>query len=113
GLDATRFTFYGFLARKGRERSEAIAAVVASRHTSVLYEAPGRAAATLAELAAAGAPERPAAVARELTKAYEEVRRGTVRSLAAYYGEQPPRGEVVLVVGGAEGDAAPEDSVVR
>ncbi len=101
GLDATRFTFYGFLARKGRERREAVAELAALPHTAVLYEAPGRAGDTLAELAAACGPDRPAALARELTKAHEEVRRGTLGTLAAYYADAPPRGEVVLVVGGA------------
>ena len=78
GVDATRFTFFGFLARKGRERRDALAEVAALRHTSVLYEAPGRAADTLADLAAACGPDRPAALARELTKQHEEVRRGTL-----------------------------------
>jgi 16S rRNA (cytidine1402-2'-O)-methyltransferase len=101
GLDATRFTFYGFLARKGRERREALAEVAALRHTAVLYEAPGRAGDTLADLAEACGAERPAALARELTKQHEEVRRGTLGDLAAYYANTPPRGEVVLVVAGA------------
>lgn len=113
GLDATRFTFVGFLARKGRERREAVAEVAALRHTAVLYEAPGRAGDTLAELAAACGAERPAALARELTKQFEEVRRGTLGELAAYYAEHPPRGEVVLVVGGAAPAAAPSPDAVR
>ena len=113
GLDATRFTFYGFLARKGRERGEVIDALVGARHTCVLYEAPGRVADTLAELAAAGAAERPAAVARELTKTYEEVRRGTVGALAAYYAEQAPRGEVVIVLGGGATRQVADDATVR
>ncbi len=108
GLDATRFTFFGFLARRGRERRDAIAEAAALRHTVVLYEAPGRAGDTLAELAAACGADRPAAVARELTKQYEEVRRGTLGTLAAYYANDPPRGEVVLVVAGAPPPAPPE-----
>ena len=101
GLDATRFTFYGFLPRKGRERGAALAEIVALPHTAVVYEAPGRVAETLAELAELGAAEREVVVARELTKQFEELRRGTAASLASYYGDAPPRGEVVLVVGGA------------
>jgi 16S rRNA (cytidine1402-2'-O)-methyltransferase len=108
GLDATRFTFFGFLARKGRERRDALAEVAALRHTSVLYEAPGRAADTLADLAGACGPDRPAALARELTKQHEEVRRGTLAALAAYYADAPPRGEVVLVVAGAPLPAPPD-----
>ena len=105
GVDATRFTFFGFLARKGRERREALAEVAALRHTAVLYEAPGRVGETLAELAAVCGGDRPAAVARELTKQFEEVRRGTLGELAAYYADASVRGEVVLVVGGRSADA--------
>ena len=101
GLDASRFTFFGFLPRKGRERGEALAELAALRHTAVLYEAPGRVADTLAQLAEAAGPERAVVVARELTKQYEELRRGTAGELATYYRDSPPRGEVVLVVGGA------------
>jgi 16S rRNA (cytidine1402-2'-O)-methyltransferase len=114
GLDATRFTFYGFLARKGRERREALAEVAALRHTAVLYEAPGRVDGTLAELAELCGPERPAAVARELTKQFEEVRRGTLGELAAYYAGASVRGEVVLVVGGRSAEAdAPDPARVQ
>lgn len=101
GLDAERFTFYGFLARKGKERGATLAAVVALPHTAVLYEAPTRLAGTLRALADAGAEDRQAVVARELTKQFEEFRRGTVRELAAYYEAQEPRGEFVLLVEGA------------
>lgn len=104
-IDADRFTFFGFLARRGKERGATIEEVVALRHAAVLYEAPSRVADTLAELAAAGGGDRAAAVARELTKQFEEVRRGTVAELAAYYDDVPPRGEVVIVIAGA---AAPE-----
>ncbi len=105
GLDAERFTFFGFLARRGRERATTLAEIVGLRHSAVLYEAPSRLGDTLAELAAAGAAERQAVVARELTKQFEEVRRGTLAQLAAYYDDTPPRGEVVIVVAGA---TAPE-----
>jgi 16S rRNA (cytidine1402-2'-O)-methyltransferase len=107
GLDATRFTFFGFLPRRGRERGEAIASLVALPHTAVVYEAPGRVGDTLRELADAGAGAREAVVARELTKQYEEVRRGTVASLAADYADEGPRGEVVLLLAGAPPAAAP------
>jgi 16S rRNA (cytidine1402-2'-O)-methyltransferase len=107
GLDATRFTFLGFLPRKGRERGAAVTLVATLRHTAVLYEAPGRVADTLGELASAAGPGRAAAVARELTKQYEEVRRGTLAELAEYYRESAPRGEVVILVAGAAEEAAP------
>ena len=112
GMDADRFTYFGFLERKGRSRGEVVAEVAALRHTAILYEAPSRVAGTLAELAAAGGGTRPAAVLRELTKLYEEVRRGTVAELAAYYGESPPRGEVVIVVAGGTA-GTPTDDVLR
>jgi 16S rRNA (cytidine1402-2'-O)-methyltransferase len=102
GIAADRFTFFGFLARKGKERASAIAEIVALTHTAILYEAPSRVSETLAAIAAAGAGEREAVVARELTKQFEEFRRGTVQSLAESYQEAAPRGEVVLVVAGAE-----------
>ena len=101
GLDVRRFTFYGFLERKGAERRAAVEEIVGLRHAAVLYEAPGRVADTLAELAGAGAGERATVVARELTKQYEEVRRGTLSELAAYYVDTPPRGEFVIVIAGA------------
>jgi 16S rRNA (cytidine1402-2'-O)-methyltransferase len=74
---------------------------VRSRFTTILFEAANRAGPTLAALAAAGAGERNAVVARELTKQFEEFRRGTVAELARECDESPPRGEVVLVIGGA------------
>jgi 16S rRNA (cytidine1402-2'-O)-methyltransferase len=110
GLDATRFTFYGFLPRKGRERTDAIAELSTLRHTAVLYEAPSRVAETLGDLAKA-TPERPVVVARELTKQFEEVRRGTLAGLAAYYADSPPRGEVVIMVAGVAVEVASEDSL--
>jgi 16S rRNA (cytidine1402-2'-O)-methyltransferase len=112
GLDATRFTFFGFLPRKGRERSDAVAAVGALQHTAVLYEAPARVADTLVELAAAGGGDRLAAVARELTKQHKEVRRGTLAELAAYYGESAPRGEVVILVAGGTEAAPPSEEAL-
>jgi len=112
GADPSRFTFFGFLARKGRERRETLADLAALRHTAVLYEAPGRVADTLAELGALGAGGRAAVVARELTKQFEEFRRGTVDELAAYYRESPPRGEVVIVIEGGVIES-PNEDVIR
>lgn len=113
GLGAERFTFLGFLPRKGGERRAAVDEVVRMRHAAVLYEAPSRVAATLAELARAGAAARPAVVARELTKQFEETRRGTVAELAAYYDENPPRGEVVIVIAGAEAPPSATEEDLR
>ena len=97
GLPTARFAFEGFLPRKGRERATRLAAVAADDRTTVLYEAPQRVAATLADLAAACGGERRVAVARELTKLHEEVRRGTL----AHIDLGEPRGEHVIVLEGA------------
>ena len=101
GLPTDRFSVEGFLPRKGTERRRRVAALLADERTCVILEAPGRVAATLAELAAAD-PARPVAVVRELTKVHENVWRGTLGDAAASSFEADPiRGEVVLVVGGA------------
>jgi len=102
GMSLERFTYFGFLPRKGKERTETIADVVASQATSVLFEAANRVSATLDALVEAGAGERAAVVARELTKQFEEFKRGSVAELASAYKETDPKGEVVLVIAGAE-----------
>ncbi len=101
GLPAARWCFEGFLPRRGRERRELIGRICADERTTVLFEAPGRAAATLADLAAQCGPDRNAALSRELTKLHEETWRGSLGELAARAREQPPRGEVTIVVAGA------------
>jgi len=110
-LGSERFTFFGFLARKGREREDALQELSSLRYTSVLYEAPNRVAATLGELGARGAGERRVVVARELTKQFEEIRRGTVAELSAYYESSPPRGEVVIVLEGTTLQPLAEDEL--
>lgn len=108
GIPANRFTFYGFLDRKGAERTSALDAIASLAHTAVLYEAAPRVAATLRDLERHGCGERLGSVARELTKQFEEVRRGTLADLAKYYEESPPRGEVVIVISGAPAAVADE-----
>jgi 16S rRNA (cytidine1402-2'-O)-methyltransferase len=100
GLATDRFCVEGFLPRKGPERRRRLAALMADERTSVVLEAPGRVAGTLAEMAALDAT-RPVAVVRELTKVHEEVWRGTLGEGARSFGARQVRGEVVLVVGGA------------
>jgi 16S rRNA (cytidine1402-2'-O)-methyltransferase len=111
GIDAGKFTFYGFLPRKGRERAALLAELARLPHTAVVYEAPTRLAETLSDLASVGSGDRLAAVAREMTKQYEEVRRGTVSTLRAYYQDAPPRGEIVLVLAGAKPTGTNESEV--
>ena len=111
GLPLDRFSFFGFLPRKGRDRAEVLSEIVASKATAVVYEAPSRVGPTIAELVEAGAGGRRAVVARELTKKFEEFRRATLAELAEVYGEAEPRGEVVLIIGGAEPSRASEDEL--
>ncbi|HET6214615.1 MAG TPA: 16S rRNA (cytidine(1402)-2'-O)-methyltransferase, partial [Micromonosporaceae bacterium] len=101
GLPCDRFCFEGFLPRRGGDRRRRLAELAAEPRTLVLFEAPHRIAATLADLAASFGTERPAALCRELTKTFEEVRRGTLADLVAGVESDPPRGEITLVVGGA------------
>jgi 16S rRNA (cytidine1402-2'-O)-methyltransferase len=110
GLEADRFTFLGFLPRRGKERTAILDEIASSPHTAVLYEAPGRVADSLRELADRTG-DRNAVVARELTKQFEEFRRGTLESLSAYYSETPPRGEVVIVIAGAT-PVAPDEGAL-
>lgn len=107
GLPVGRFSFEGFLPRKGPDRRDRIAALAASPVTSVCYEAPGRVAATLAELAAACGPERRVAVSRELTKLHEETWRGSLDEAAVRAESREPRGEHVIVLSPAPAPTVP------
>ncbi len=113
GLPVDRFCFEGFLPRKDGERARALAALRTEPRTMVFFEAPHRLARALTTMAEVLGADRPAAVCRELTKTYEEVRRGGLAELAEWAVEHA-RGEVTVVVGGASGpsrsleDALPE-----
>jgi 16S rRNA (cytidine1402-2'-O)-methyltransferase len=111
GLPTDRFCVEGFLPRKGGERRDRVAALMADGRTTVLLEAPGRVAATLAELAAVDAARR-VAVVRELTKVHEEVWRGTLGEAAEAFGARQVRGEVVVVVAGATPAGPPSDEAI-
>jgi len=100
GLASDRFAFVGFPPREQGARQELFGTLRGRTETLILYEAPDRVAATLADLAAAFGEDRPASLARELTKVHEEHVRGTLGDLAGRYGETPPRGECTLVVAG-------------
>jgi 16S rRNA (cytidine1402-2'-O)-methyltransferase len=93
GLPADRYTFLGFVPRKGKDRRALLQHVATCPWTSVLFEAPGRLERLLHDLAKTCGAERRAAVARELTKVHEELKSGTLRELEVYYEESPPRGE--------------------
>ena len=113
GLPTDRFTFEGFLPRKPGERRSALAALSAEPRTMVFFESPSRLAATLGDMVGAFGASRRAAVCRELTKLFEEVRRGGVADLAAWAAEGV-KGEIVVVVEGAAPRAvSPEDALVQ
>lgn len=101
GVAGPRWSFEGFLPRSGRDRRQRLARIAADERGSLIFEAPARVAATLADLAGACGADRPAAVCRELTKLHESIVRGTLSQLAdaARDGRIPARGEFVLVVG--------------
>ena len=101
GLPTDRFSFEGFPPRKAGERDTLFGELSTERRTMVFFEAPSRIAETLGALARAFGPDRPAAVCRELTKLHEEIRLGTLGELAGW-AAGGVRGEIVVVVGGAE-----------
>jgi 16S rRNA (cytidine1402-2'-O)-methyltransferase len=107
GLPVDRFCFEGFLPRKGGERRAALDALAAERRTLVFFEAPHRLAAMLTDLVAVFGADRAAAVCRELTKTYEEIRRGPLGELAEWAAGDV-RGEITVVVAGATATSAPE-----
>lgn len=116
GLAADRYLFLGFFPRKGGDRKRLLDTVARSEWTVVLFEAPTRVTELLQDLAAACGPDRPAAVAREMTKVFEETRAGTLAELAGYYAEAPARGEVTVVVAGTgrpAAEPAPPDPAAR
>ncbi|MGW8481632.1 16S rRNA (cytidine(1402)-2'-O)-methyltransferase [Microbacterium sp. NPDC055903] len=100
GLPTDRFAFEGFLPRKPGERRSALGRLSGEQRTMVFFESPSRLAASLADMGGAFGPDRRIAVCRELTKLYEEVRRGTAIELVAW-AEQGVKGEIVVVVEGA------------
>lgn len=99
GLPTGRFVFEGFLPSAGRERKDRIKAVEREERTTIIYEAPHRLTRTLSDLAGV-MPERPVAVARELTKRFEEVVRGSLREMVDHFATHQPRGEFTLILGG-------------
>jgi len=111
GLAPHPVTLLGFLERKGPEREAQLALASRLPHAVVLFEAPGRLLDTLGDLATICGPGRRIAVARELTKHFEEVRRGTLAKVTTYFQETPARGELVLVLGGASTEAPSEDGL--
>ncbi|MDX2194272.1 MAG: 16S rRNA (cytidine(1402)-2'-O)-methyltransferase [Gemmatimonadales bacterium] len=109
GLGGDRYLFLGFLPRKGSERARLLQRAAREEWPVVCFEAANRLVELLEELAALAGPDRAAVVARELTKLHEELRAGTLASLAGHYAATEPRGEVTLVLAGSGAPEAPPD----
>ncbi|NDJ62845.1 MAG: 16S rRNA (cytidine(1402)-2'-O)-methyltransferase [Chloroflexi bacterium] len=107
GLPTDGFVFLGFPPKKSKARRDFLAEIADEQRTLIMYESPHRLTETLAAIADT-LGERQVCVARELTKLYEELRRGSASEVRAHYNQQPPRGEIVIVVAGA----APPEIVV-
>ncbi len=117
GLPPEPFLFEGFLPPRASARQAALGRLKALEQAGlaaslIFYEAPHRLAESLADMAAAFGPERPAAIAREMTKRFEEVRRGGLGALAAHYASAEARGEICIVVGPAAAEAVVGDAEV-
>ncbi len=102
GLPTGRFTFEGFLSTTKKNRAAHLQSLLGETRTMIFYEAPHKLSATLQDLAAAFGGARRISLCRELTKLHEQVLRMTLSEAVAYYAEQPPRGEYVLILQGAE-----------
>ena len=117
GLPTGRFTFEGFLTVNKKSRRERLDSLKGEERTMIFHEAPHKLRATLEDLCAAFGPERRISLCRELTKLHEETVRTTLGEAVAYYAENTPKGEYVLVVAGAEPVEAPavtlEDAVAQ
>ncbi len=118
GLDTVTFTFVGFLPKTGKKRREVLESIKHHEETLIFYEAPHRLPGILREISHCLGGNRKAVAARELTKCFEEFRRGTLEELSSWYEEHEPRGEFVLLVAGFseesrtdEADTVPRDPV--
>jgi 16S rRNA (cytidine1402-2'-O)-methyltransferase len=109
GLRADRYLFLGFLPRKGRERTRLLSRAAGEEWTTVLFEAPPRLVALLEDLIPLAGADRPATVARELTKLHEEIRSGSLGDLLDHFTTVPPRGELTIVLQGTGAPAAAPD----
>ena len=102
GLPTNRFSFEGFIARKGKERTETLNNLLTQSRTMVLFESPRRTLQTLIDIQEVVGDERKAAVVREISKTYEEVIRGTIKELVNWATDTEVLGEITLVIQGVE-----------
>jgi 16S rRNA (cytidine1402-2'-O)-methyltransferase len=101
GLPTETFIFLGFLPKKDRARRDLLERLAHVERTLIVYESPNRLTDTLEAVIAVFGADRPVCVAREVTKLYEEFRRGSAGDVLAHYTAKPPKGEIVLLIGGA------------
>jgi 16S rRNA (cytidine1402-2'-O)-methyltransferase len=101
GIPTNRFSFEGFLPLK-KGRQTLLKQLAAEERTLIIYESPLRLVKTLEELAVHFGDERPCSVSRELTKMFEETKRGGLKEVAAYFGQKPVKGEIVIIIGGKQ-----------
>lgn len=104
GIEPQPFYFFGFLPRKGKERTEALVDLANRNETTIVYESPYRVKKTIQDLIAKFGPERQITLARELTKIHEAFLRGSLQDIAQYYEENDPKGEYVLIIAGKPAD---------
>ena len=112
GLPTGRFCFEGFLSTSKKSRREHLESLVKEQRTMIFYEAPHKLLSTLQDMAAVFGGDRPISLCRELTKLHEEVVRTTLKGAIEKYTQQPPKGEFVLVIGGAQPEETPEPTEV-
>ena len=111
GQDTSRFVFEGFLPVAAKPRKQRLESLAGETRTMIFYEAPHKLKGTLEDLEKTFGGQRSITLTRELTKLHEEIRKTTLAEACAYYRENAPRGEYVLVVAGGEETAAPQEQI--
>ena len=111
GLPTDRFCYEGFLPRKSGDRQQHLRSLLSERRTIVFYEAPHRIAESMEDLLAVFCADRKMALCRELTKDFEEIRRGTISQICKSVENDPPRGEIVLVIAGASDEEIKQQNI--
>ncbi|MFP1691620.1 16S rRNA (cytidine(1402)-2'-O)-methyltransferase [Gardnerella vaginalis] len=111
GLPTDRFCYEGFLPRKSGDRQQHLRSLLSERRTIVFYEAPHRIAESMEDLLAVLGADRKMALCRELTKDFEEIRRGTISQICKSVENDPPRGEIVLVIAGASDEEIKQQNI--
>ena len=111
GLPTDRFCYEGFLPRKSGDRQQHLRSLLSERRTIVFYETPHRIAESMEDLLAVFGADRKMALCRELTKDFEEIRRGTISQICKSVENDPPRGEIVLVIAGASDEEIKQQNI--